>query len=266
MNDEFDRKRKDRIYLVDFPEGYEHQCFGIIDTCEKFYMFGENRNTPSYEGADLVFIEPCRRRRHNLIIEFIKFISKSLTHNKRISVYTKDILLKNRIETELVAFKNSFSFFKVFYIKSTKKDTTSFYDEPYGTNQAEPDKILWSNVKSDLSGKWDGKWERCSGTIEHRGIMSITQEQNTVNASLTVTFEYCFDKTILKEKLIGTIIELSDYSVLFLNGTYYLYEEKGSSQSYLPDNFLLYLDRDHNTLWGYLFSKRGRGYARFNKV
>lgn len=257
--------RKDRIYIVDFPKEYEHQCFRIISTCEKFYMFGEDRNTPSYEGADRVFIEPDRRRRHNLIIEFIKVLSKLLEHKKRISIYTRDGLLKNRIETELSAgIKGSFSFLKVFYIKyHVVKDATTFYDEPYQSNQNER---LLSNVKIDLSGKWNGKWKRHGGTIEHVGIMEITQEQNKVSASMEVTFEYSFMKTVLKESLTGTIIESSNNSLLFLKGNYYSYREKGRSQSYLLDNFLLDINEDRNTLRGYFFSKKGEGYAEFNKA
>ena len=114
----------------------------------------------------------------------------------------------------------------------------------------------------DISGNWKASWKRANGTIEHQGTLYITQQEEKLSATMTVTFEKAQKMTIVQEVLIGMIqgVQVS------LRGVSYTYIQQGASTSYLLDSFNLKLSSDKNSMHGEFNSKRGTGEATFVKL
>ena len=114
----------------------------------------------------------------------------------------------------------------------------------------------------DISGSWQGLWKRETATIDHTGTIYITQLQEELSATMTVTFEKAGNMTIVQEILVGSIKGLE----ITLNGVSYTYIKQGVSISYLLDSFNLQLSDDRRKMEGVFQSKRGRGKAEFEKI
>jgi hypothetical protein len=115
---------KDRVYIIDYPYGYYHTCFKIIQTSEEFHMFGSTDKTPSYEGAKSIHIEPDDNKRRKIIIEFLLNLLNSISAKKRVSVYSIDANLKKLIALHVNNIARCrVSFFGVFDIVNKEHDS-----------------------------------------------------------------------------------------------------------------------------------------------
>lgn len=114
----------------------------------------------------------------------------------------------------------------------------------------------------ELTGDWEGEWKRDTGTIVHRGRLSIAQIGQKLTAQMRVTFKRRGSICILQESLRGLITSRS----VVLQGESFEYVQRGSSTSYLLDHFELGLDTDEATLSGDFYSRKGRGNASFRRI
>jgi len=114
----------------------------------------------------------------------------------------------------------------------------------------------------DLSGHWHGEWRRARAKILHHGSLHINQMGERLSARLTVIFEKRGRRTIVHELLRGIITSQS----VVLQGESFEYDERGESTSYLLDHFELEPNADGNRLSGEFYSKKGPGWAVFERA
>lgn len=229
-------------------------------------MFGESNKTPTFEGAHRVFVEPSRETRHDLIINFTIFLLKTLNEQKRISIYTRDSVLKNRIEKEiLVTDKIRIAFFRVFFIKDSHFDNCTFTNS---FEYEEPGNLSNDNVFSDnISGSWVGTWAREKGRINHSGQMNIIKTGTQLDAKLLVNFNRNDVRTELEEHLEGIIIKGQAFYHVFLWGISYSYLIRGASKTYLLDGFHLTTINFRSITGDFISkSKKGEGSTQFDKI
>jgi hypothetical protein len=114
----------------------------------------------------------------------------------------------------------------------------------------------------DISGPWRAEWKLINGTIVHRGIIYITQQDSNLSGILTVTFEKKSALTVVQEVLTGSIEE----TAVSLTGTSYTYIQQGNSSAYHLDNFNLSVDPQSGKMAGESSDPDGGGTATFVRL
>ena len=105
----------------------------------------------------------------------------------------------------------------------------------------------------NVSGRW--KLDMYVGDLAHHGVMLITQHEEELSATLTLTFEKGNAETVVREVLLGTV----HGEKVILSGIFYEYVQQGNSSSYQLDNFNLLLSPDRHRMAGESTSFGDRG-------
>jgi hypothetical protein len=116
-----------------------------------------------------------------------------------------------------------------------------------------------STISVDVTGNWKASWRSAHQDVEHQGIIHITQRQEQLLATLTVTIESDKVLTVVQEELTGI---LQDQQVS-LNGVSYTFIHQGNSEDYYLDNFKLKLTTDDNSMIGEHYDIKGETPAIF---
>lgn len=105
----------------------------------------------------------------------------------------------------------------------------------------------------DVSGSW--KLEMKGEGILHQGLIFITQYEEELSATLTLTFEKADAMTVIQEVLTGTV----QGEKITLSGISYTYIHQGNSKSYRLDTFNVLLSPDRHRMVGEYISGDNNG-------
>lgn len=115
--------------------------------------------------------------------------------------------------------------------------------------------------QTDISGSWKVKFKITDG-FAHEGVIYITQNNEALNATMTVTYESGEMTSVVQEVLTGAI----KGAEVALDGVSYTFIQQGQSDFYGLDSFRLKLSGDHKKMSGtFIDDKSDRGRATFIK-
>lgn len=133
---------------------------------------------------------------------------------------------------------------------TVKEELGGYLDDivPIGEKRKEPDmKTIEEAPKEPIpkvSGVWKCEWHPNAGV--HEGIINVSQKDEELSGTMTVTFRRGDKMTVIQEAFSGAMKGRS----VTLTGVSYTYVEKGNSTGYNLDNFDLTLSLDGKKMEG----------------
>lgn len=112
----------------------------------------------------------------------------------------------------------------------------------------------------DIAGNWKINFTDSHG-YTHEGVAYLTQDEDKLSATMTITFSKGNIMSVVQEILIGTI----KGTKVSLNGVSYTYIHRGESTGYGLDNFELQLNSNRDSMEGVFISTDQRGEVIFTK-